>query len=744
MAAREVEVTGEAAAGGGKFLFRRMRGREELGRPFEYRLELVAERHDVPLPDLLGKGMTVRLAVAAGGTRHFHGLVAHAAYVGNEGIHGRYEITLVPWIWFLSRRHDCRIFQRKSVPDIVKEVFEGWPIADFEPKLDENYTKRDYTVQYRESDLDFVSRLLEDEGVYFFFRHAEGRHTLVLADGPGAHEAAEGYARVPYFTPEPHARRERDHIHDWRLLADVRAGRSTLRAFDFEKPRADLTAVGDEPKPHALSAGEVYDYPGGYLDLGPGERQARIRLEELQADHARCRAEGTAAGLGCGHRFELERHPRKDQNRAYLVTAADYDIATSEYRSGGGSGSNGGEAGEVFTGRLDVLDLAVPFRPARTTPRPFVHGPQTATVTGPAGEEIYPDRYGRVKVQFHWDRLGRNDQDSSCWIRVSQLWAGAAWGGIHIPRIGQEVVVDFLEGDPDRPIITGRVYNALNMPPYGLPGNATQSGVKSNSSKGGGGSNELMFEDKKGAELVFLHAQKDETIVVENDKSETVKHDETVAIGNDRTETVGHDETMAVVSNRTRTVGMNESVAVGANQTVAVGASRVDTVALAEARTVGGAQQQTVGAARNVTVGAVQAHEIGINDSWTIGVNRSVDVGSNDSLNVGSGRSVDIGGDDGLKVGGNRSQSVGKDRSASVGDNDSLTVGKDGSASIGKNYSLSTGDQITLVTGSASVTMKKNGDIVIKGKDILIDASGKVTIKAGGNIVQKGQKILQN
>lgn len=548
MAAREVEVTGEAA-GGNKLLFRRMRGREELGRPFEYRLDLVAERHDVPLPDLLGKGMGIKFKVAGGGTRHFHGLVAHAAYVGSEGILGRYEVTLVPWLWFLSRRHDCRIFQRKSVSDIVKEVFEGWPIADFEPKLDESYPKRDYTVQYRESDLDFVSRLLEDVGIYFFFRHKEGGHTLVLADGAGAHEAAPGYAKVPYFSPEQHARRERDHVYDWRLLADVCAGKSTLRAFDFEKPRADLTAVGSEPKPHALSGGEVYDYPGGYVDLALGEREARLRLEELQADHARCRAEANAAGLGYGHRFELEHHPRKDQNRAYLITAADYEIVGAEFRSGGGGG--GAEPGEVFTAQFDVLDLAVPFRPARTTPRPFVHGPQTATVTGPPSEEIYPDKYGRVKVQFHWDRLGKNDQDSSCWIRVSQLWAGTAFGGIHIPRVGQEVVVDFLEGDPDRPIITGRVYNALNMPPYGLPANATQSGIKSNSSKGGGGSNEIMFEDKKGAEKVYIHAQKDLTTLIENDKSETVRRDEVLHVVGTSKRDVDKTDTVTITGDHT-------------------------------------------------------------------------------------------------------------------------------------------------------------------------------------------------
>lgn len=736
MADRAVRVTCEA--GDDLFLFHRLEGSEELGRLFRYQLLLLSERDDIVLDDLLGKGMTIHLAVEGGHVRHFHGLVAHAAFTGNEGIYGRYEVTLVPWLWFLGRRQDCRIFQQLSVPEIVKAVFEGWPVADFEIKLDESYGTRDYCVQYRESDLDFVCRLMEDEGIYFFHRHRDGGHTLVLADGEGAHEPGPGCGTIPYFEPDTAARRERDHVFAWTARAKVRAGTATLRDFDFEKPRTDLTGTGAEPKPHALATAEVYDYPGGYRELAVGDQRARVRLEELQADHARAQGEATAGGLVCGNRFELERHPRKDQNRGYLVVAAGYEVQSEAYRSVIGS------QGELFRCRFEVQDLAVPFRPARVTPRPRVGGPQTATVTGPAGEEIHTDKYGRVKVQFHWDRLGKRDQDSSCWVRVSQLWAGSAFGGIHIPRIGQEVIVDFLEGDPDQPIITGRVYNALLMPPYGLPANATQSGIKSNSSKGGGGSNELRFEDKKGAEEVWLHAQKDENIVVENDKTEKVGHDEAIGIGNDRSESVGHDETLSVGNNRTRTVGVNESVTVGSNQTIGIGASqtetvggmRTDTVALAEVRTVGGAQQQTVGAARNVSVGAVQAHEIGLSDTWVVGVNRSVSIGNSDSLDTGGNRSADIGGSD--------SHTIAKDRTGKIAGSDILDVDKDGTVKIGKTFALSAGDEISLTTGDASIVMKKNGDIVIKGKNVTIDASGKITLRASGNIVAKGSKILQN
>lgn len=747
MAEREVQIVTQA---GGPFHFHWLSGREAMGEPYRYEVEFLSGDDELAIQDLLGTGMTIQIATVQKTQRFLYGLVADAAYVGTDGPDTIYAVTLAPWLWFLGRRRDSRTFQNMTVPAILESVFGHWGIADFELKLDGSYPERDYCVQYRESDLDFVTRLMEDEGIGYYFTHRKGGHTLVLTDSPSPHEAVPGYASIPYFPPHERARRKGDHVYDWKLRAVVREGKATLRDFDFEKPKTDLTVLADEPKGHTLDAGEWYDYPGGYRDLAVGDPRSRVRLEELQAGHVRVSGEGNAVGLACGARFALELYPRKDQNKTYLLVATETELASDRHRALRADADP--EQETPFTCRFEAQDIAVPFRPARRTGRPFVQGPQTAIVTGPAGEEIHTDKYGRVKVQFHWDRLGKRDQNTSCWVRVSQLWAGAAWGGIHIPRIGHEVIVDFLEGDPDRPIITGRVYNALAMPPYGLPANATQSGIKSDSSKGGGGSNELRFEDKKGGEEVWLHAQKDENIVVENDKTEKVGHDETISIGNDRTETVGHDETMAVGNNRTRNVGVNEAVTVGSNQTISVGsnqtetigANRADTVAMNEARTVGIAQQQTVGATRNVSVGISQSHQIGTSDGWTIGTSndvtigtsRDVKVGSSDSLEVGSTRTTKIGSDDGLTVGANRS--------ASIADNETLSVGKDGTVTIGKNLMITAGDSIEIKTGSAMIIMKKDGSITIKGKDILIDGSGKIDVKASGNITQKGQKILQN
>jgi type VI secretion system secreted protein VgrG len=351
-----------------------------------------------------------------------------------------------------------------------------------------------------------------------------------------------------------------------------------------------------------------------------------------------------------------------------------------------------------------------------------VHGAQTAEVVGPAGEEIYPDKYSRVKVQFHWDREGKKNADSSCWVRVGTPWAGKQWGMIHIPRIGQEVIVDFLEGDPDQPIITGSVYNADQMPPYTLPANATQSGIKTRSSKGGSPDNfnEIRFEDKKGSEQLFIHAEKNQDIEVENDETHWVGHDRKKTIDNDetthvkgnRTETVDKNETIAIHMNRTETVDLNESITIGSNRT--------ETVALNEMVTIGIARTHTIGAADTLTIGAAQI------------------------LSIGAAQAITIGGSQSTSVGGPQSVSIGKSQSEEVGDKRSISVAKDDSLKVGKKLMIDAGDEITIKTGDASIYMKKDGTIQISGKDITIKASGEIVGKASKNMTLKGQKILQN
>jgi type VI secretion system secreted protein VgrG len=466
---------------------------------------------------------------------------------------------------------------------------------------------------------------------------------------------------------------------------------------------------------------------------------AKIRIEELQASYLVAHGHGTAAGLGPGFRFELDNYPRKDLNIEYLITQGTYTLTVDSYETGTASG-------EEFAVAIEAIDAQTTFRPERRTPKPVVQGAQTAIVVGKAGEEIFTDKYGRVKVQFHWDRYGKQDEKSSCWIRVAQVWAGKSWGAIHIPRIGQEVIVSFLEGDPDQPIITGRVYNGDSMPPYGLPGNATQSGIKSRSSKGGGEANfnEIRFEDKKGSEQFTTHAEKNQDVTVENDevvsighdRTETVGHDETITIGNNRTEKVGVNETITIGSNRTENVGSNETITIGSNRSISVGASETATVALQrthsvginETISVGAAQEVNIGAAQTITVGAVQATTVGANQSNKIGASRTVDVGSDQTVTIGAGANMNVAADEARTVGGGRTTTVGKD--------DVLTVAN--------NLNITAGDSITITTGDACIAMKKDGTITIKGKDITIQGSGKISVKADGDIAMKGSKITQN
>jgi type VI secretion system secreted protein VgrG len=476
----------------------------------------------------------------------------------------------------------------------------------------------------------------------------------------------------------------------------------------------------------------MYDYPGGFTVSADGDHYSRARLESLQSQYERMNGEGNPRGLAVGSLFKLRGHPRKDQNKEYLTVAATYSLHAGDYESGTGG------APEDFRCSFEVIDSKEPFRTPMLTHKPEVGGPQTATVVGPGGEEIFTDKYGRVKVQFHWDREGARNEKSSCWVRVSQIWAGKNWGWITIPRIGQEVVVDFLEGDPDQPLITGRVYNQDNMPPYDLPANKTQSGIKTRSSLDGTAANcnEFRFEDKKGSEQVYLHAEKNQDIEVENDethsvghdRTKTIDHDETVHVKHDRTETVDSNETITIGVNRSERVGANETIDIGANRKISVGSSETASVALQRTHSVGVNETISVGAAQEISVGAAQA--------ISVGANQSINVGKNQSVSIGGGHSETVGKDSSLEVSKNLSVKVGEQRSTQVG--------KDESLKVGKNLLIDVANEITIKTGSASITMKKDGTISIKGKDITIEGSGKINVKAGGDIVMKGSKIQQN
>ncbi|TIX39942.1 MAG: type VI secretion system tip protein VgrG, partial [Mesorhizobium sp.] len=623
--------------------FTHLVGRDEISRCFAHTIGFVSTNHDVDPLKMLGGSVSIE--GESDPKRWFSGLVSEFRLTRIEDRLAYYEAVIRPWLWFLGNTTDCRIFQNMTAVEIIEKIFSKYGIAKFEKRLQGSYPQREYCVQYDESDLDFVQRLMEHEGIFYFFEYDEGKHTLILCDAMSKLKPAPGYDKVLYNFEGQASRRDVEYITEWIPGSSVRPGAYAHTDYDFEKPGADLMAKSAQPFGHKEAAGENYRQPGAHLDVGRGDKIAGIRREELQAVHQRGTAVGTVRGLFAGCKFKLESFPRDDQNQDYMVLSAEYRLFDPGYRT-----QNEGHS-ENFRIVLGLAPTKLPYRPPRITPRPIMRGPQTATVVGPSGEEIFTDKYARVKVQFHWDRLGKKDENSSCFVRVSQTWAGSGWGFIQIPRIGQEVIIDFIEGDPDLPIITGRVYNASQMPPYGLPGNATQSGWKSNSSKGGGGYNELMFEDKAGSELVNFQAQKDHNLLIKHDRTKLVQHDQSDRIDHDAKHSVGH--------NLDEDVGNNKTVKIGVDQTVTVGAARIDTVGASETRSVGAVQSNTIGASRSVTVGAGQSHDIGASDSWKIGASQSVQIGADQSF----------------AIAGSQTSQIGKDRNTKIANNDVTEVG---------------------------------------------------------------------
>jgi type VI secretion system secreted protein VgrG len=415
---------------------------------------------------------------------------------------------------------------------------------------------------------------------------------MVLADAADAHQPAEKYAEVE-FRLAAGSRKNEDSVESWRVERSIQPGSYVTTDYDFEKPNTSLQRSSVMSRSHVRSTFEVFDYPASadVLEHASVERLAKVRLEELQSSYERYHGTGShCVGLRTGAKFKLTKHPQADFRREYIIIGSSHSVVANQYASG----ADGTYSVSVA---VEAIDSKAPYRPVRATPRPVIQGTQTAVVVGHAGAEIDTDKYGRVKVQFPWDRVGKKDENSSCWVRVAQVWAGKNWGAMHIPRVGQEVLVSFMEGDPDRPIVTGRVYNAEMMPPYELPGNMTQSGLVSRSTKGGtvGKCNEIRFEDKAGSEELLLHAEKDLKTEVEHDQSISVGNDETVEIKHDRKSTIQNNETCTVAKDHTTTIGNNEKRDVSKNRTTAVGE--------AEKLTVGGNQSTDVARKYTLTAG---------------------------------------------------------------------------------------------------------------------------------------------
>lgn len=624
--------------------------------------------------------------------RHFHGIINTFSLTGRNGRFYLYQANLAPSFWLLSLNCNFRIFQEKTAVEIAEEILKArLPAQRPEFRLIHKYEKRRYCTQFGESDLRFISRLFEEEGIFFFFKHQKDKHILVIADDKVAYAPIAGEPELEYHLMDDMVA-EREVVTAFAFARRVRPGRVTHTNYNFKRPSLDL-AVQQQRESHQDH--EVYEYPGNYVHPDRGKRLARVRLEEKKTLEESAEGNSNCRRLAPGSTFRLGGHDFRTLNKNYLLVTVTHKGVQSHIL--GEQSGIGGDS--TYSNDFLAIPAEVTIRPERMLMKPTVAGLQSAMVVGPPGEEIYPDEYGRVKVQFHWDREGQRNERSSCWLRISQPWSGQSWGMISIPRVGDEVLVDFINGDPDWPIVVGSVNNAQSPALYPLPAHKTQSGIRTRSYPNGGRDNfhELRFEDRKGSEEIYLQSEKDWNILIKNDKAQQVAHDEALQVGNNRQKSVGVDQMEQVGRNHTETIGANKTISVGANKSETVAINSAESVGLAKELSVGGGYQVSVVGAMNETVLGAKAEEVGITKQLLVGSHMTE------------------------RVAGNRALTVGEDLSASV---------KETATVKARTIILEAGEEIILKSGDATISLKSSGDIVVQGKNCTQLASGEIVIKS--------------
>ena len=684
-------------------LLQRLKGREGISRLFSFELDLLSENDSISFTDIVGKSATITVNTA-GDPRYFNGVISRFALTGRQTGLTHYQAEMVPWLWMLTRYADCRIFQNMAIPDIIEKVFKGRGFADYRRQLQNTYNPVEYCVQYRETDFNFVSRLMEQCGIFYFFEHEDGKHTLVLGDAPSVHQACPGQATVQFNVTAGDLEQE-DVITVFQSEQLVQTGKYSLTDYNFETPSTSLLAsVPTIVKVGGNTNFEMYDYPGDYLKKTDGQSLAKIRMQEEEVDCIVSSGTSVCRAFTSGYKFELTDYYRDDMNISYVLTEIHHRASV------GGSYTTGAAGGGYhYSNQFTCIPATVPFRPPRLTPKPFVQGPQTALVVGKSGEEIFVDKYGRVKVQFYWDRQGKKDENSSCWIRVSQPWAGKGWGGVWIPRIGQEVVVSFLEGDPDRPLITGRVYNAELMPPYELPANQTRSTFMSRSSRGGAAANynELRFEDKKGSEQIFLNA--------EMDMDHRVEHDSREYIGN----------------NRHLIVHVNQRELVEGDKHGHVKGTHFEKIEGDMSLQVSGNCMEKITSNHSVQIGGDRKESITGNDSRKVTGDVKEQVTGDVSLNVTGKQSEQITSDYSRTVAGGIKEQVASGFSQQVGESSNVQTGMSYNLTAGMSINLTGGMSVNVQAGEGISLMGPGGFIAIGPAGVTIQGT-MVLINSGG------------
>jgi type VI secretion system secreted protein VgrG len=752
---------------------------EHVSSDFIYTLTLLSDDAEIELKDVICKMVCVELMRANHAERYFNGYCHEFALKRIENGLAVYQMVLKPWLAFFDLRKDFHIFHNQSIEQQTQEMLLEMGLSDADIRILEADPRRTFSVQYDETDYNYLHRRWEEMGWHYHYEHSMKGHKLILASNSPTCEPIDGKPEIAWHHDGGDNRI--DKITRFSPMRQVVSGKVALSNFDFKSPRPQrLSETSEMNQGDAFYKAEIYDYEGlyGYKNEADGRNIARRRMEQIEAQGKQFHALGNHRAVQPGRWFRLTRDYESQlfdgsasENEFFIISAtheADNNFLNS-------SGQHAGYSNE-FT----CLRRSIPWRPepGLNSHTVTVPGIDTAIVVGPAGEEIHTDKYGRIKVHFHWDRRGKYDENSSCWLRVMTPWADSGFGMVSLPRVGTEVVIQYLQGNPDRPLVIGQLYNQSHMPPWDLPGNKTQSGIISRSSTGASpdNANWLRFEDQKGNEQLFIHAEKDQKIEVEHDEShwvghdrkKTIDHDETTLVKHDRTETVDHDETITVHNNRKERVDHNEDISIGDNRTEKVGKN--------EDITIGNNRTEKVGDNEDISIGKNRSEKVGDNEDISIGKNRSEKVGNNEDISIGDNRSKNVGKNESDTIGDNWNINVGKMKSETIGMGNTQTVALFKMMNIGAAYSVNVGAgmmtnvglgrmdtvgmmwsqntgtkhmhtvglEYTLTVGAASLTLKADGTIILKGKDIQILGSGDIAVKADDNMVLKATQIDQN
>ena len=695
-------------------LVNKMSAQETVSADFTFTLEVFSENAEIPLKDVQCKMVCVELMRDDHSKRFFNGYCFEFALQSIDNGTAVYKMVLKPWLAFLRLRQDHYIFQNQTIAEQTKEIFTDYGMASFELKIREADPKNTFSCQYEESDYNYLHRRWEALGWHYWYEHSKSGHRLMISDYSLSCEPIDGQPNIPYH--HDGGFNKGDKISTWSPMREVVSGKVSFASFDFKSPTPVLVTDTSHHKQGDIHKIEVYRYHGlyGYKDSALGTLLAKRKMEQIDSAGKTFAAKGDSRYVQTGRWFRLSKDSLSQSFKGastdyeFLILSVQHEVDNNLLNSQGSQAK--------YENSFTCLRRIIRWRPpvGFNSEAVKVPGVDTATVVGPAGEEIYTDKYGRIKIQFHWDRMGKLDEKSSAWVRVMTPWADKNFGMVALPRIGTEVVVQFLQGNPDRPLVVGQLYNQRHMPPWSLPANQTQSGILSRSSKGGtaANANAFRFEDKKGQEEVWLHAEKDQRIEVENDEShwvghdrtKTIDHDETVHVKHDRTETVDHDEKITVHNDRTERVDHNEKISIGDNRT------------------------EDVGKNETISIGDNRTESVGKNETIQIGSNRSVTIGKNKTETVSMAKMESIGLAKMLTIGGMYQTTVGAMMNTSVALAQTEQVGLNKSVIVGKKFHIQVGDELEIEVGKSRLLMRSDGRIEIIGKEILISGSKKVEV----------------